>query len=241
MTLDELAIQFNTDKSSLDHQYTQFYQKHLGHLPLNKLIEFGIYSMGLPSDYDKSGASLKMWYEYFPHAQILGVDLHDYSILNNDRIQTVACNCELRHVDEFDTAVLNPWLQKLYNEFPGGKVGLNVLVDTYGSDYDVIIDDAPHTMRSNQTLLGHMFRHLVSGGIYIIEDLHTSYSNNPDIYNSFPQTDKNTLWMLQNYLNTGTIESDFITHDEKQYLESNISDIVIERGLNSEIAFIFKK
>jgi hypothetical protein len=241
MTLDELALKYNTDKSSADHQYTQFYQKHIGHLNPQKMLEFGIYSTGLPSEYAKAGASLKMWYEYFTTAEIIGIDLHDYSCLNNDRIFTQAANCELRHIDDYDTSVLNPWLQHLYNQFPGGRIGMNEIVDKYGVDYDIIIDDAPHTQRSNQTVLGFMFPYLKSGGIFIIEDLHTSYSPSKDVYNSFPETSKTTLWMLQHYIETKQIESDFMTSDEIDYLEEHIDHIVIERGKNSEIAFIVKK
>lgn len=230
MTLDEIGLKYNTDKCSMDHNYLIHYQNYIGHLNPKKLLEMGIYQ----------GASLKLWYDYFPETQILGIDLHDYTHLNNDRTQTMAANCELRTVDEFDNSVINPWLQKLYNDFPGGRVGLNEIIERHGSSWDIILDDGPHTQRSNQVMLGYLFPQVKSGGIYIIEDLHTSYGPT-DVYNSYPYTDKNTLWMLQNYQQTGQVHSDFITRDEIQFLEANIKEVFIERGKNSEIAFIIKK
>lgn len=66
--LDNLAIQFGTDKSSLYHNYTEKYERFFHpwkHRKLN-ILEIGIYE----------GASLKMWEAYFPNAQIWGMDIN---------------------------------------------------------------------------------------------------------------------------------------------------------------------
>jgi len=65
--LDELAIKYNTDKSSKNHNYTKTYDKYLSPIREQKLniLEIGVLN----------GASLKMWGEYFPNSQIYGLDI----------------------------------------------------------------------------------------------------------------------------------------------------------------------
>jgi hypothetical protein len=65
-TLDELAIKFNSDKSSLSHNYTPFYEQHLPKNP-KKLLEIGVLK----------GSSIKMWREYFPDTIIHALDLFE--------------------------------------------------------------------------------------------------------------------------------------------------------------------
>ena len=77
-SLDQIAIECGTDKSSLEHNYTPYYEAHferIRNLPL-KLLEIGI---------DK-GYSLKMWSEYFPRALIYGLDIKPLQHLNSVRI-----------------------------------------------------------------------------------------------------------------------------------------------------------
>lgn len=62
--LNDLAIKFNTDKSSLKHNYCPFYEATLPKNP-RKLLEIGVLS----------GASIRMWKEYFPNTEVHGLDL----------------------------------------------------------------------------------------------------------------------------------------------------------------------
>lgn len=66
MTLDDLALKHETDKSSHGHFYTRLYERFFGSIRLNveSVLEVGI----------GNGASLKMWRDYFPAAIIYGVD-----------------------------------------------------------------------------------------------------------------------------------------------------------------------
>ena len=66
--LDQLAIKYGTDKSSLIHNYCVKYQKYL---PFNqedpiKLLEIGVFE----------GNSLLTWSEYFPNSSIIGIDIN---------------------------------------------------------------------------------------------------------------------------------------------------------------------
>lgn len=64
MTLDELAIKYGSDKSSLSHNYTPFYEHHLPKNP-KKLLEVGVLH----------GSSVRMWREYFPDCEVHALDL----------------------------------------------------------------------------------------------------------------------------------------------------------------------
>lgn len=252
MTIDELAKKHKTDKSSLDHNYTEFYQKYFDTYVKEpkKILELGIYTTGVVN-IENSGASLKTWSDFYKNSMIIGLDITDYSPINchpdYPNIHTFACNGEMRMNTDF-SSITNPWLIQLYKrkEMIGGKVGLEKVIENFGSDYDIIIDDGPHTMSSQQIFLGYMFKHLKSGGLFVIEDIATSYSTNIDYtgklqYNSWPYTDKTTLWMIKNYIENKRIESDFMYEDEIKYLNDNIQEVFLEKGKNSEIAFIVKK
>ena len=77
--LNQLAIKYNTDKSSLFHDYTKIYDSVFNRLTDQKLklLEIGILD----------GASLKMWYDYFINSTIIGLDVDEKcKSFKNDRI-----------------------------------------------------------------------------------------------------------------------------------------------------------
>jgi hypothetical protein len=47
--------------------------------------------------------------------------------------------------------------------------------------------------------------------------------------------------MLENYINTNIINSDFMVKKEIEYLNNNIKNVYVEKAKNSEITFIIKK
>lgn len=68
MTLDELMIHYGSDKSSLCHGYTQFYELFFEPIRHNhlSLLEIGI----------DQGSSLRAWMQYFENASINGADIN---------------------------------------------------------------------------------------------------------------------------------------------------------------------
>jgi predicted O-methyltransferase YrrM len=92
------------------------------------------------------GGSLRMWAEYFPNSRITGLDIDKDCKRNyGDRIQVVIG-------DQADREFLN-------------KLGT----------FDIIIDDGGHTMVQKKTSLDVLWGHLHPGGVYVLEDLETSY------------------------------------------------------------------
>ena len=76
--IDEIALKYGTDKSSLAHYYTKYYQDNFTRYENKdiKLLEIGI----------QKGYSLLMWHEYFEKAKIYGIDTTLPNNLNKDRI-----------------------------------------------------------------------------------------------------------------------------------------------------------
>ncbi len=92
------------------------------------------------------GGSLSMWSQYFPRAGITGADIDPACKMHaRGRI-------EVKIGDQADPEFLS--------QFTG---------------YDIIIDDGGHTMRQQRVSFENLFPLLNPGGIYVIEDLHTSY------------------------------------------------------------------
>jgi len=214
-TLSELADKYATDKRDSDHGYVTFYDKHfnsLRHLSLN-ICEIGILNHPDKKNRPYEGASLLMWKDYFYKSGIHGIDINDHKHLEQDRI-------------------------RIYIADQGNREKLQQLFKS--ALLDIIIEDGSHYMHHQQISLGCLFKNLKSGGIFVIEDLHTSHL---DMVPNFRQTttDTNTLEMLKDFNNTGKIVSNCMTQEEQDYLNDNISKCIIEEGRMSEIAFIYKK
>lgn len=139
MDLTLLAKKYRSDK--LENGYLEFYSKIFEpyRTEVKNILEIGIFS----------GASLKMWSDYFPHAQIVGIDIVPTQI-NHERVATEQGN----QVDiEF----------------------LNRVVEKYGK-FDIIIDDGSHMVSHQVKSFQHlMLNGVKSRGIYVIEDIGTNY------------------------------------------------------------------
>jgi hypothetical protein len=216
-TLNEIMSFYGTDKQDTDHNYVPIYESILKGKENDKLkiLEIGIYR---PQQHEQirevgrrlPGASLKTWYDYLPNAEIYGIDLGEFKDVDNDRIRTFVCNQE-------------------------SKEQLNELISKIGTDFDIIIDDGGHTMKQHQVTISVLFKHLKSGGVYVIEDLHTCDMPH------YVGTDLKTTVMLKNFQSDGKIKSQHINMEESIYLEENIESIEIPMAKHSEIAVIYKK
>lgn len=65
MTLDQLFIKYGSDKSSLGHNYSTFYESHFNLESPKILLEIGV----------REGASIRAWKEFLPNTRIIGLDL----------------------------------------------------------------------------------------------------------------------------------------------------------------------
>lgn len=157
------------------------------------------------------GESLRMWREYFTVGNLVGADILDLSHVKLPNTTIHIC-------DQSDRIQLQNLIDKSFNKF------------------DIIIDDGGHWQHQQQVTLAYMFKYLASGGVFVIEDLHTA--NNPAYTRS---GDVSTLDVLNEWSSTGKLSSHCMTDDEIAYLEENVLEINVKRALVSDIAFIIKK
>ena len=94
------------------------------------------------------GDSLRMWREYFTKAQICAIDLIDRNIYVN--------NTDIMIGDQSDYYFLQQ------------------VVDKY-QKFDIIIDDGSHQCKHIIKSFNFLFNYLNDDGIYVVEDLQTSY------------------------------------------------------------------
>ena len=155
------------------------------------------------------GRTLKLLEDYFPNSKLYGIDTRTTYVeqICDERIKTYHCT-----QDDFE---------KIDSHLNGIK-------------FDIIIDDGTHQTIHQQKSLGHMFRYLNPSGIYICEDLHTSYDKG-----GLCNTNISTLDMLENYVSytnydnydsyclEPTIKSDCIPSEQLEYLNDNIESVEI--------------
>lgn len=147
--LCELAFKYGTDKCpQIFHTYTPVYYELLKDLNPKKVLELGIgtsYTMRHVTGY-LPGASLRMWRDFFPNAQVYGVDISKESMFEEDRITTFL----------MDTR---------------SEEDMTRLIKTIGSDIDLVVDDGPHDSTSQINTARMLLPQLKEGVIYIIEDV----------------------------------------------------------------------
>lgn len=139
MTLDQIFNKHGADKGSIAHNFSIRYEplfEPIRNDPI-VLLECGI----------QFGCSARAWLEYFPKAQIYGVDC-----LNEHGISDPRFHFEIGN--QRDHAFWHQWT--IRNPLP-----------------NVVIDDAEHRADASKTMFDHLWDHLQPGGIYAIEDVCT--------------------------------------------------------------------
>jgi ubiquinone/menaquinone biosynthesis C-methylase UbiE len=197
--LTEIANKYRTDKHYEHNYFGLVYSELFTPISkeINKFVEIGI----------GEGGSITLWRDYFSNATIYGLDINtNIPLKDNTRI-------ELKQLNQSDTNQL----EQFCLEHPD-------------NDIDVILDDGSHKMHDQQITFAKFFKLLKPGGIYVIEDLHTSLEvvMPEKFWCAWGDPNKTiTLNMLNAFIDTGKIESDYLTEEEKEYLNNNIQSIKI--------------
>ncbi|MEW2354017.1 class I SAM-dependent methyltransferase [Spirillospora sp. NPDC029432] len=145
--LDSLAVRFGSDKWC-SHWYTPRYRRHFAEYREQRvrLLEIGV---GGFHDPHSGGESLRMWKHYFRRGLVYGLDLYDKSGVEQPRIRTV-------RGDQSDGAFLDSL-----------AAGIGPL--------DIVVDDGSHLSEHVIASFRALFPHVRPGGLYVVEDLQTSY------------------------------------------------------------------
>lgn len=144
--LCKLAAKFGTDK----FVYTPLYDLLLGQYrhKFKSVMEIGIGTLETMTHVPgyKPGASLRMWEEFFPEANIFGLDIEPSVLFEEGRIQTRQCN--QNHAGELVQAAV--WA---------------------GREFDLIVDDGSHIAEHQIISVNTLMPFVRPGGLYIIEDV----------------------------------------------------------------------
>lgn len=147
----ELAKKYNTDKKqddgtpSCNNMAGHGYATHYDEILKNHDVN-KMLEIGV-----SWGSSIKMWDEYYnKEVKIYGIDIKQTRF-------------EKQQLDSNSVKI-----------FIGDSSDPNFLSKFKSDVFDLIIDDGSHQMKDQQVALDILFNNLRSGGIYVIEDLHTS-------------------------------------------------------------------
>ncbi|HSF54714.1 MAG TPA: hypothetical protein VLA71_13225 [Algoriphagus sp.] len=197
-----------TDKI-IGHFYTQHYQHHFSPYRNKKikLLEIGV---GGYDDPQLGANSLRMWKNYFHRGKIFSLDIHDKNLLQENRIRI----------------------------FKGSQVDftfLKSMMQEVGSP-DIIIDDGSHINEHVIESFKFLFPYLKDGGIYVIEDMQTSY------WKSFGGDTEN-LNNPNTMMNFFKALTDSLNHKEflfKGYQPSYYDQKIISMHFYHNMLFIYK-
>ena len=111
------------------------------------LLEIGLDTASQHTGDPQDAPSLRAWREFFPHADLHGYDLHDFSFL------------QLAGARTFQGDQASPEDLRRFGETHGEPV------------FRLIIDDGSHVPAHQQISLAELFDHVEPGGFYVIEDI----------------------------------------------------------------------
>jgi len=125
--------------SKRNHDYLRWYDLQFSPLrqSARKVVEVGV----------ETDRSIRMWEEYFPNAEIIGLDIAP-------------------HCKKFEGGRRRIFIGDQSN--PGFLA--SVVAET-GGEFDVVIDDGLHTPRSMMLTFAGLFPALKRGGVYALEDI----------------------------------------------------------------------
>ena len=209
--LRDLAARHGTDK--LQHGFIDVYEPHFAprKSSIHTLVEMGVLF----------GSSIKMWRDWLPQSKIIGID--NFSGImgawrRNGRGRPIPNHTKF--LMEANAGLHGDRVVVMDRDL-SSKPGLQrVVADLQAyAPLDVIIDDASHSNHDQLTGLASMLPLLRPGGLYVIEDIHTSLENGYDLPPGSPET---ALQVLQRFNRTSTFQSRFVTEQEARYIVSRV-------------------
>lgn len=144
--MNDLETYFAQNEGRLIHKWMHYFDIYERHFSRFRGTEVQVVEFGV-----HQGGSLQMWKHYFgPRCRILGVDINPAcKQVEEHQIEVLIGNQEDRR-----------FLRSLAQRVPR---------------IDILIDDGGHTMRQQIATYEELFPRLHPNGVYLCEDLHTSY------------------------------------------------------------------
>jgi len=144
--MNDLEKYFTENTGRLIHKWKHYFEIYDRHFSRFRNTDVHIVEFGV-----SQGGSLQMWKEYFgPNCKIFGIDINPHcKNLEEDQIQIFIGDQEDRK-----------FLKSLIETIPR---------------IDILIDDGGHKMKQQINTFEEIFNHIDKNGVYLCEDLHTSY------------------------------------------------------------------
>jgi hypothetical protein len=144
--MNDLERYFYNNPGRTIHKWKHYFEIYERHLARYRDKQVTLVEIGVAR-----GGSLQMWKQYFgPKARIIGVDINpECTAYAEEHIEVLIGNQEDR-----------TFLRSLAERIP---------------NIDVLIDDGGHTMLQQITTFEELFPRIAPDGVYVCEDLHTSY------------------------------------------------------------------
>lgn len=144
--MNDLEKYFTENTGRLIHKWNHYFEIYDRHFSRFRGTDVHIVEFGV-----SHGGSLQMWKQYFgPNCKIFGIDINpECKKLEEEKITI--------HIgDQGDRNFLKSLHEKIER-------------------IDILIDDGGHTMEQQINTFEELFSHIDQNGVYLCEDLHTSY------------------------------------------------------------------
>jgi len=144
--MNDLEQYFRSNNKRLIHKWNHYFDVYDRHFSKYRGKEITILEIGV-----SQGGSLQMWKDYFgDKAKIFGIDIDP----------------RCKQLEEDNIKI-----------FIGSQSDRNFLRDVKKNIpmVDILIDDGGHTMTQQIVSYEELFEHIKEDGVYLCEDLHTSY------------------------------------------------------------------
>lgn len=210
--LHQLASKFKTAKAHPAHDYLRAYEFFLSPFKDN---EFTLMELGAGMA-PRMGASFFMWEEYFPKAQIVGVD-------NKREASELAEGHDRLTIEVGDLGDLK-FLEHLKSKYKP----------------TIILDDASHRWSHQILAMEHLFDALMPGGVYICEDLHTSFGKLRNSYGDHKQDALNFILTLITLVCGDGEAHPFLTASEPSASQRALAEKMDFIGMYGHSAVIMK-
>lgn len=179
--LTDLGIKYKTDKVDIHHSfdgqcYTDIYNNYLESIRLEKLkfLEIGV----------RLGSSIKMWSEYFPNSEIVGVDIDP--------------SCKQYEKDNIKIEIGSQEDEKF----------LSYLISKY-QYFDIVLDDGSHI--NDMIIKSFNVLSKVTKRFYMIEDLRNSYEDLTEDVLSWPGMSLNLNLNPKNNITRSNFNDKFLS------------------------------
>ena len=183
------------------HNYLPIYQRHFEtvRFDVKKVLEIGV----------EAGTSLRMWEEYFPNADIYGLDIEEA--------------CKAAEKGRIKVIIGDQCSESDLSKLP--------------DDFDIIIDDGLHTISSQIFCFDYLFKNkLAERGIYVVEDVIGAtkvfdyFNNIAKLNNYWPKNEGGEIWSSLNDLGL-YLEKDSRFNEKEIYYIKNVLGVSIYRHL----------